>query len=134
MSGLRSVVRHEYLTVVKQKGFWAYMITVPAIFLLIFLLIGFAGRSDNASLEKIASDLKGVAVVDASGLVSQEIIAASGQKSHPVSQLDTLRQAVEDGDQKGLIYYPQDILQTRQFEVHISGVDFVFSTSVSQVG
>ena len=134
MSKLRSVVRHEYLTVVKQKGFWAYMIALPAIFLLIFLLIGLSARSDNASLEKIASDLKGVAIVDESGLVSKDIIAASGQTLYPSSDLDTLRHNVEEGEQKGLIHYPADILQTRQFNVYISGVDFVFSTSVSEVG
>ena len=37
MSKLLSVIRHEYLTVVKQKGFWAYMIAMPLIFLIVFL-------------------------------------------------------------------------------------------------
>lgn len=134
MSKLRSVVRHEYLTVVKQKGFWAYMITLPLIFLLVFVLVGIAGRSDNTSLEKVASELQGVAVVDASGLVSKEIIAASGQTAYPASDYDKLRQEVEAGNRKGLIYYPPTILETKQYETYISGVDFIFSTSVSEVG
>lgn len=134
MSRLRSVIRHEYLTVVKQKGFWAYMITLPAIFLLIFLLIGLASRSDNSSLEKITNDLKGVAVVDASGLVSQELISANGQSSYPASDYENLKTEVESGERRGLIYYPEDILENRQFEVFVSGLDFVFSTSLSEVG
>lgn len=134
MSKLRSVIRHEYLTVVKQKGFWAYMIAMPLIFLFVFLLIGLASRSDNASLEKVASDLKGVAVVDASGLVIPEIVEASGQKVYPASELDTLRKEVEAGDRNGLIYYPKDILDTRKYEVFVSGADFIFSTSVNEVG
>lgn len=133
MSKLRSVIRHEYLTVVKQKGFWAYMIAMPLIFLFVFLLVGLASRSDNSSLDKIASDLKGVAVVDASGLVVPGIIEASGQTAYPVSELETLRQEVEDGGRNGLIYYPENILETRKYEVYISGVDFTFSTSVSEV-
>jgi ABC-2 type transport system permease protein len=134
MSKLLSVVRHEYLTVVKQKGFWAYMISLPAIFLLIFLLIGLAGRSDNSSLEKVANDLKDVAVIDASGIVSPEAITAGGQEAFPVAEFDALRQEVEQGERKGLIYYPENILETRSYQVYVSGVDFIFSTSLSEVG
>jgi len=134
MSKLNSVVRHEYLTVVKQKGFWAYMIAMPVVFLFIFILIGIAGRSDNTSLEKVAGDLKDVAVVDASGLVAEEVIRGSGQTPYPADDLDSLRHEVESGKRKGLIYYPADILQTARYDVYVSGVDFIFSTSVSEVG
>jgi len=134
MSKLRSVVRHEYLTVVKQKGFWAYMIIMPLIFLLVFILVGLANRSDNSSLEKTANDLKDVAVIDASGLVSPDIIKASGQVLHPTSEYESLRKEVEEGDRKGLIYYPSNILETAKYETFVSGVDFVFSTSLNQVG
>ncbi len=134
MSKLRAVVRHEYLTVVKQKGFWAYMIAMPLIFLFIFLLVGLSARSDNETLDKVASDLKGVAVIDASGLVLPEIVEASGQQMFPASDFDKLRQEVESGKRNGLIYYPKNILETRKYDVFISGVDFTFSTSVTQVG
>lgn len=134
MSRLRSVVRHEYLTVVKQKGFWAYMITLPLIFLIVFLLIGLAGRSDNSSLEKVTKDLKGVAVIDASGLVSPEIVTFSGQTLYPASEYEKIKTDVESGERNGLIYYPADILSTRQYQVYIHGVDFIFSTSVNEVG
>jgi ABC-2 type transport system permease protein len=134
MSKLRSVVRHEYLTVVKQKGFWAYMIIMPLIFLLVFILIGIGGRSDNTSLEKVTEELKGVAVVDASGLVSPDIIAASGQTQYPVDEFDALHAEVESGERKGLIYYPANLLETRQYQTYVSGVDFIFSTSLSEVG
>lgn len=134
MSKLRSVIRHEYLTVVKQKGFWAYMISMPLIFLFIFLLFGLADRSDNTSLDKVASDLKGVAIVDASGLVIPEIVEASGQTVYPASELNKLRDEVESGDRNGLIYYPENILETRKYDIYVSGVDFIFSTSVSELG
>lgn len=134
MSKLTSVVRHEYLTVVKQKGFWAYMIILPLVFLFVFVLIGLANRSDNTSLEKVASDLKDVAVVDASGLVSEEVVQSSGQTPYPVADYDRLREEVEAGERKGLIYYPADLLQTARYDVYVSGVDFIFSTSVSEVG
>ncbi len=134
MSKLKAVISHEYLTVVKQKGFWAYMIAMPVIFLLIFLLIGLASKSDNSSLEKVASDLKGVAVIDASGLVSPEIVTGSGQTTYPAASFDSIRAQVEAGERKGLIYYPADILETRQYQVYVSGVDFTFSTSVTEVG
>lgn len=134
MSKLHSVIRHEYLTVVKQKGFWAYMVALPLVFLFVFVLIGLAGQSDNKSLEKIAGDLQNVAVVDASGLVSEDILAASGQDVFPVSEYDQLKGQVESGDRKGLIYYPADLLQTSKYEIYVSGVDFTFASSVDALG
>src|SRR5690349_9411580 len=134
MSKLHSVIRHEYLTVVKQKGFWAYMITMPVVFLIVFILLGVAGRSENTSLEKIAKDMQNTAIVDASGLVSPEVIAGSGQASFPVSELTTLKKEVEEGKRKGLIYYPENLAETRRYEVYVSGVDFIFSNSLSELG
>lgn len=134
MSRLGAVIRHEYLTVVKQKGFWAYMISVPVIFAIIFLLIGLANRSDNASLEKAANDLKDIAVIDQSGLVSKEIVEASGQKVFPASEFNQLRSEVESGERKGLINYPANLVETREFNVFVNGNDFIFSTSVTEVG
>ncbi len=133
MSKLRTVIRHEYLTVVKQKGFWAYMIAMPLIFLVVFLLIGLAGKSENTSIEKLTNDLKGVAIIDESGLVADELIQASGQKEYPASEYQALRDEVEAGDRKGLIFYPSDLLTSRQFQVYVSGVDFSFSSAASEV-
>lgn len=134
MSKLRSVIRHEYLTVVKQKGFWAYMITMPVVFLIVFILIGIAGRTENTSLEKIAKDLQNTAVIDASGLVLPEVITAGGQTSYPISEYEALKKEVEEGKRRGLIYYPQDLAETRRYEIYVSGVDFIFSTSLSEMG
>lgn len=133
MSKLRTVIRHEYLTVVKQKGFWAYMIAMPLIFLVVFLLIGLAGKSENTSIEKLTNDLKGVAIIDESGLVADELIQASGQKEYPASEYQALRDEVEAGDRKGLIFYPSDLLTSRQLQVYVSGVDFSFSSAASEV-
>lgn len=108
------------------------MVSVPLIFLAIFLLIGLSARSENTSLEQVVEDLRGVAVIDASGLVSQEIVEQNGQTVYSVSEYDRLKGEVEAGDRKGLIYYPENILETRQYEVYVSGVDFVFSNSVSE--
>lgn len=134
MSKLRSVIRHEYLTVVKQKGFWAYMITMPVVFLIVFILLGVAGRSENTSLEKIAKDLQNTAIVDASGLVSPEVIASSGQASYPSTEYANLKKEVEEGKRKGLIYYPANLAETRRYEVYVSGVDFIYSNSLSEMG
>jgi ABC-2 type transport system permease protein len=133
MSKLRAVIRHEYLTVVKQKGFWAYMLSVPLIFLVVFLLIGLSTKSENSSLEQVTDDLKGVAIVDASGLINPVVVSQSGQTLYPATQYDTLKEEVAAGSRKGLIYYPQTILETRTYEVYVSGVDFLFNTSAGQV-
>lgn len=134
MSKLRAVIRHEYLTVVKQPSFWVYMITTPIIFAIIFFLIAIAGNSSSTSLEELTKDLQGVAVIDNSGLVIEDIVKANGQTVYPAAELEAIRAEVESGDRKGLIYFPEDLLKTGQYEVFVSGVDFVFSTSVSELG
>lgn len=133
MSKLRAVIRHEYFTVVKQKGFWAYMMSVPLIFLVVFLLIGLSSKSENTSLEKVSDDLKGVAIVDASGLIDTAIVQQSGQTVYPTKDYEVLKQEVSKGERKGLVYYPENILENRTYEVYVSGVDFLFSTSAGQM-
>ncbi len=106
---------------------------MPLIFLVVFLLIGLASKSENTSIEKLTNDLKGVAIIDESGLVADELIQASGQKEYPASEYQALRDEVEAGDRKGLIFYPSDLLTSRQFQVYVSGVDFSFSSAASEV-
>ena len=36
MSKLRTVIRHEYMTIVKQPSFWVAMVVLPLIFAGIF--------------------------------------------------------------------------------------------------
>jgi ABC-2 type transport system permease protein len=132
MSKLSAVIRHEYGTVVKQTSFWIYMVTMPLIFAAIFVLVGIANRTPNTTIDDVATDLKGVAIVDDSGLISREIAEASGQTIYPSEQLSVLRESVEAGDRKGLVYYPSDLLETKQYDIYVNGVDFVFSNSVNE--
>ncbi len=132
MSKLSAVIRHEYATVIKQPSFWVYMIAMPLIFAFVFLLIGIANRTPSPSLDSLSNDLKNVAIVDQSGIVSKEIVKASGQTIFPSIDIETLKQSVERGERKGLIVFPQNVVTTRQYDIYLSGIDLGFNTTVSQ--
>ena len=50
MSKLKSVIRHEYLTIVKQPSFWIIMIAIP---LLIAVVIGLSVVGNQSSANRI---------------------------------------------------------------------------------
>ena len=54
MSKLRSVIRHEYLTIVKQPSFWIIMVAIPAIIAVVFALNYFSNSSSSQRIEEIA--------------------------------------------------------------------------------
>jgi ABC-2 type transport system permease protein len=107
------------------------MIAMPVVFAIVFILIGIANRTPSTSLESLSNDIKNVAIVDQSGLVSNDIAKASGQTLFPASDIDSLKQSVEKGERKGLVVFPQNVASTRQFDVYLSGIDLGFNSTVT---
>lgn len=131
MSKLRTVIRHEYMTIIKQPSFWIVMLAIPMLIAAVFALSYFGNKSSADRVEELAKELKNVAVIDESGYVNPEIVTAMGQKIAPVSELDSLKQSVADEKLDALIYYPEDLGQTKKYQLYISGTDF---TKVNTVG
>ena len=64
MAKLSSVVRHEYLTIIKQPSFWITMLAIPLL-MGVILLISYAGnRASMDSIQEAAKDLTNVAIID----------------------------------------------------------------------
>jgi ABC-2 type transport system permease protein len=133
MSKLRAVIRHEYTTIVKQPSFWIMMLALPLIFGVIFLLMFLSEKASTDKLDSLANDIKNVAVVDDSGYVSPEIVKAGGQQSRTVAELPALKQEVADGKINGLVYYPKNLAETKNFEVYVNGTDFSRVQTVQQL-
>ena len=53
MSKIHSVIRHEYLTIVKQPSFWIVMIAIPALIGVIIALTYFGNKSSEDRIEEI---------------------------------------------------------------------------------
>ena len=133
MSKLRSVIRHEYLTIVKQPSFWAIMIAIPVLVGGAIGLSILASKSSGERIEKIAKDLKDVAIVDKSSLIKQEVVSAAGLTLSNVDKTDKLREAVRLEEKEALIVYPKNLKESRRYQVYLSSNDFTKSSSVTSL-
>ena len=69
MSKLRSVIRHEYLTIIKQPSFWIAMLAIPILIGAALGLSYLGNKSSENRIDELAKDLKNVAIIDQSGLL-----------------------------------------------------------------
>lgn len=123
MSKLRAVIRHEYTTIVKQPSFWIMMLALPIIMGVVFLMVFLSGKASTDRLDSLTSDIKNVVVIDESGYVPGEIVKAGGQQTRPVAELEASKEQVADGTLTGLVYYPENLTETKKYEVYVNGDD-----------
>jgi ABC-type Na+ efflux pump permease subunit len=82
MSKLQSVIRHEYLTIVRQPSFWILMIAIPVLFTAVIGLTFLGNQSSANRIQELAKDLKNVAIIDDSGLIKKDVVSASKPSSY----------------------------------------------------
>ncbi len=131
MSKVRSVIRHEYLTIVRQPSFWIVMVAIPSIIGLIFLLTFLGNKSSADRIQEIANDIKNVAIVDNSGLVDKSVVKSTGLEIRPSQETETLRTAVQNGEKEGLIVYPENLTKDRTYRLYLSSDDLTKMGAIS---
>jgi len=134
MSKLRSVIRHEYLTIVKQPSFWIVMIAIPVAIAVIGFLIFLGNSSSEARIKEVTSNLKDVAIIDQSGLINQDVVKSAELTLSPAAELETIREQVRTGEKEALIVYPESLLETQKYSVYLSSNDFTKMGSVNSLG
>lgn len=133
MSKLKTVIRHEYLTIVRQPSFWIVMLAIPAFIAIAMTLSYFGNKSSADRLKELGTQLKNVAIVDESGILNEEVARSTGQTLSPVSKLNQLKDAVKNGEREALIVYPGDLEKNRKYQVYLSTNDFTKSGSVTSL-
>ena len=133
MSKLRSVIRHEYLTIVKQPSFWIVMIAIPALIGVVIGLTYLGNKSSADRIEEIARELKNVTVIDNSGLINADVMQQSELAFTANTDPDQAKEAVRTGSLEALIVYPEDLATTRTYQMYLSTSDLTKSSSVSSI-
>lgn len=118
---LRAVVRHEFLTIIKQPSFWISLFSVPVIAGLI-ILIGFLSDADDKKVDPTKNKLS-VAVIDNSGAINPDVIKAFNLQRQPSGQQTQLEQDVKSGSLDGLIIYPKNVLETGKYQMFADNTD-----------
>lgn len=133
MSKLASVIRHEYFTIVKQPSFWLLMIAIPLLVAVAMTLSYLGNKSSEGRIAELAKDLKNVAIVDKSGLLSPQVAERGGLSIREAAQFDALRKKVQTEQLEALIVYPEDLAKTRTYDVYLSSNDLTTSSSVTSL-
>lgn len=134
MSKLRSVIRHEYLTIVRQPSFWIVMLAIPAFIAGVFAISYFGNKSSEDRIAELTKDLKNVSVVDQSGLINKQVIQQTGLELADPSQLESIRSDVQNKRREALIVYPANLVKEREYQVYTSTNDFTKNGSVTALG
>ena len=131
---LRSIIRHEYLTIVKQPAFILTMLGVPMLMIAVGALMFFSERTAESSLDDITEDISEVVVIDKSGLIDEDIVASLEFELRDSGEAEVIQQ-VRSQELDGAIIYPEDVLETRSFEAYIDRGDNLMAPSViSDIG
>ncbi len=133
MSKLRSVIRHEYLTIVKQPSFWIVMVAIPAIMAIVFGLVYLGNQSSSARIEELSKDLRNVAIIDQSGMISPDVVKAGELALSPADQKDALREQVRLGEKEALIVFPQTLVKDRSYDIFLSSNDVTKLNAVTSL-
>lgn len=133
MSKIRSVIRHEYLTIVKQPSFWIVMIAIPALIGVIIGLTYIGNKSSADRIEEIASELKNVSVIDNSGLINTAVAEQTGLEFTANADPTPLREQVREGSLDALIVYPENLSEERTYQAYLSTDDLTKSSGVTSI-
>lgn len=133
MSKLKSVIRHEYLTIVKQPSFWIVMIAIPALISLVVGLVFLGNQTSADRIEEIAEGLRDVSIIDNSGLINEEVVKQSELSFAANVDPAEAREQVRQGKLEALIVYPENLAKNQTYQVYLSTEDLTKSTSVSSI-
>lgn len=131
MAKLHTVVRHEYLTIVKQPSFWIAMIAIPVLIGVVIAISIIGNKASEDRINELAKDLKNVVIVDESGLVNEQIVASAGLTMEPGSEANALREEVRLGQREAVVVFPKTLTQDRVYQIYLSGNDLTKMGGVS---
>lgn len=133
MAKLRSVIRHEYTTIVKQPSFWIMMTAIPVLIAAVITLSILGNKASEDHIKELTKELTNVAIIDESDLINKQVVESAKLPVSPASELDSLREATRQGKQQALIVYPADLEKTKQYQVYLSSNDITKISSVSSL-
>lgn len=128
---LRAVVRHEYLTIVKQPSFWISLIAVP---LLIAIIAVISILTDTPQDVDPTEEKLSVVVIDESGMVDAATAGTYNLQVKNHANEAQLENSVKQGELDGLIVYPSDLSQTGKYRLYADNTDKDNGRIIAELG
>ncbi len=134
MAKLSTVIKHEYLTIIRQPSFWIVMLAIPLIIAAVGGLSYLGNKSSADRIGELSKELKNVAIVDKSGLINSNVVKSGGFTLSPADTEAELREQVRTGNKEALVVYPDTLEKDRKYSIYLSSDDFTKMGSVTALG
>ncbi len=128
---LRTVIRHEFLTIIKQPSFWISLVAFP---LLAGIVVLIGSLTDSSKDVDTQSKDHSIAVIDSSGVIRSDIASKYGLDIEPATQQARLESDVRSGSIDGLIVYPGNLLDTGSYRLFADDTDKNNSALIKELG
>lgn len=115
---LGTVLSFEFWRTIKKPSFWAATLSFPLIFIAIFGIIWYSGKTADDSSEKLTQEKFSMQYVDESGLIQGDIAHKLG--AEPITDKAEGISRVRSGDVDAFFYYPRDVIKDK---VEVYGKD-----------
>lgn len=117
---LFAVIRHEYMTIVKQPSFWVSLLAMPVIFAIVFFI---GVLTDTDQKVDLKTDKPQVTIVDDSGVIVESVAGEYGLTRGDSSQLDQLKRSVQAGELDGVIVYSKQLAESGKYMLYVDTTD-----------
>lgn len=130
---LQAVIRHEFLTIIKQKSFWISLVAFPLIAGLIILIGALTDSSETPNVAP-GDASRNIAIIDNSTLINPEVSKKYNVKLESPDKAGSLQAAVQNGELGGLIVYPQNLADSGTYQMFADNTKDDNSAIVSELG
>lgn len=128
---LQAVIRHEFLTIIKQPSFWISLVAFPLIIGVVILIGALTDTSDDAKIDPAKAN---IAIVDSSNLIKPAVAENYNLRFEDASRQADLEAAVRDGEIDGLIVYPSGLTDNGMYQVFADNTDGDNAATISDLG
>lgn len=130
---LKSVIRHEFLTIIRQPSFWIALVALPLLAGLILLVSALTSDSKDVNIDTEKKS-RSVIVIDSSGLIDSDVAKSYNLTFEAASQQEHLEKSVQDKKIDGLIVYPSDLSSTGSYQLFADDTEANNSQLVRELG
>ncbi len=131
-SKLQAVIRHEYMTIVKQPTFWLIMLSIPFFIAVVLGVSYFSNKAMEDSVSEAAKNLENVVVIDESGLINKDIAGAAGIELAENHAKQSFIEKVQKEEINSVVVYPDNIVDNRTYDVYVSNADLNKQSATTQ--
>src|SRR5690606_1786124 len=123
--------RREFIKVVRKPSFWISTLLLPTFIVFVGFISGFSSVQVEESIKKNQEELRNIVVNDRSGLINPDLVTQFGYTLS--SEYEENIQRVRNDEISGFFYYPDNILETKKYEIYAKDLGLFGNEAFSNI-